>query len=105
MRVGEGTREDGVMAVGDGATGRAPGLWVLLPCSAGSFPLSTAEGAEGAAAGQQEAAERRSYGGSRRGMCGRDPRRSRGERSGCVMTVTLTRRQIPSVVLEGCLQT
>ena len=103
--MGEGTREDGVMEVGDGATGRALRCGFHSHAQPSPFPLSTAEGAEGAAAGQQEAAERRSYGGSRSGMCGRDPRRSRGERSGCVVRVTPTRRQIPSVVLEGCLQT
>ncbi|XP_028002851.2 transmembrane and coiled-coil domain-containing protein 6 isoform X4 [Eptesicus fuscus] len=45
------------------------------PAGAGG---STAAGTEGAAAGQQEAAERRHPRGSRRGMCGLDPRGSRG---------------------------
>ncbi|XP_036096491.1 transmembrane and coiled-coil domain-containing protein 6 isoform X3 [Molossus molossus] len=44
------------------------------PSGAGS---RTAEGTEGAAAGQQEAAERRHPRGGRRGMCGFDPRGSR----------------------------
>lgn len=67
---------------------RGSGSWVLLPRSAGSFAPSTAEGAEGAAADQQEAAERRRPGGRRRGMCGRDPWASRGEGAGCAVRST-----------------